>query len=185
MGLTTRQPPVIAPRPTKMPQLSLRSLCYSNFKSIHVFHSIMIGYMQKCFFCWVENTISLDMQRSPSEWQKQKHGGNKEMDTKRNYKWLIKRKLYVKQICFRTFFPLKINLSNQKFKQEKKKQGTWRRMVLRGLGKKFHILSLPGDISPAASRFLRHTSITICLSLPAAMCSAHWMWHWKWILWQI
>lgn len=44
-------------------------------------------------------------------------------------------------------------------------------MALRGLGKKFHILSLPGDISPAASRFLRHTSITICLSLPVAMCS--------------
>ncbi len=43
MGLTTSQPPEIAPRSTKMPQLGL--------DVIQIFHSIMIGYMQKKFSC--------------------------------------------------------------------------------------------------------------------------------------
>lgn len=37
MGLTTSQPPVIAPRSTKMPQLPLRFSYYSNFKAYMFF----------------------------------------------------------------------------------------------------------------------------------------------------
>ncbi len=65
MGLTTSQPPVIAPRSTKMPQLPLKSSCYSNFTCFS-FHNDRI-HAKMFLLLSREHFISLDTQRTPSE----------------------------------------------------------------------------------------------------------------------